>query len=402
MTLRGCIDVFMSMCPPNRKNPSMKKTFQFIIVAVIITFSVSCREQAKVIHKGERKIVGLNIKKDSILLSADSASWNGNFFAAGDYIGFADTYYCSILKFDKKTGEYLGRILGKGKSRAEIPEFMYAYPFANDDSRIILVGSSLDISIYNDTKNVMEYRGLLDFGWDKGSRDDYASFFVYNIMEMTDFGIDIYKTEDNAIVFPLSFVNRNLSEINGERYQKGAIWGKYSLKEKQFKNMLGKYPERYKDNPCPNFEFYRSSPYGDDFLVCHATDSLIYVYDNTMNAVKYSFGYELKDADRNYTGANYENGADCMRADLKHVSVNASLLCTDKYIIRSCFHKILDEQEAFTSFQLYDCATLNLVAEQKVDGIIQFVDADENKIYGVNVKPNKHDTYYLYTFEIAK
>ena len=95
MTLRGCSDVFMSMCPPNRKNPYMKKIFQFIIVAVIITFSVSCREQAKVIHKGDRKIVGLNIKKDSILLSADSASWNGNFFAAGDCIGFADTYYCN-------------------------------------------------------------------------------------------------------------------------------------------------------------------------------------------------------------------------------------------------------------------------------------------------------------------
>lgn len=381
----------------------MKKiSFHFLIAAMTVLFSVSCREQTTAIHKGERHIVGLDIRKDSFLLSADSVSWNGNFFATSDYIGFADKYYCSILKFDKNTGQYLGRVLGKGKSSLEVPEFMYAYPLANDDSRIILVGSSLDVSIYNDAENVMEYRGLLDFGWDKGSKDDYASPYVYNVMEMSDFGIDIYAGEGNTIILPLSFVNRNLTEINGERYRKGAIWGKYSLKEKKFMGLMGKYPDRYMEHPSPNFEFFRSSPYGNGYLSCHATDSLIYVYDHDMNAVKFTFGYEFEDADRSYTGDNYESGAEYMQDDMKRVSLNASLLCTDKYIIRSCFHKILDDCEAFTSFQLYDSTTMDLMAEQKVQGIIQFLKADGDKIYGVNVKPNTNDAYYLYTFEINK
>lgn len=378
-----------------------KIVFHFLIATMMILLSVSCQEQSIVIHKGEKLVTELNIKKDSILLSADSVSWNGNFFSTKDYIGFADTYYCSILKFERNTGKYLGRVLGKGKSSDEIPEFMYAYPLTNDDSKIILVGSSLDITIYNDTENVIEYRGFLDFGWNKGSKDDFSSFYVYNVMEMTDLGIDIYNAEDDFIIFPLSFVNRNLSKVNRERYLKGSIWGKYSLKEKKFKNLMGKYPDRYMNHPSPNFEYFRSTPYGEDYLACHTTDSLIYVYDKNMNKVKYTFGYEFEDADRSYTGDNYENGMDYMMDDMKRVSVNASLLCTEKFIIRSCFHKILNEQEAFTSFQLYDCTNMNLIAEQKIKGIIQFVNADDKKIYGVNVKPNKDDKYYLYTFEIG-
>ena len=156
------------------------------------------------------------------------------------------------------------------------------------------------------------------------------------------------------------------------------------------------------EHPSPILEFFRSLPYGDDYLSCHATDSLIYVYDHDMNAVKFTFGYEFEDADRSYTGDKYESGAEYMQDDMKRVSLNASLLCTDKYIIRSCFHKILDDREAFTSVQLYDSTTMDLVAEQKVQGIIQFLKADGDKIYGVNVKPNTDDAYYLYTFEINR
>lgn len=376
----------------------MNKISRFIVFVIVISqFVISCQNRQSFIHKGVKQFTSYHHKLDSVLISADSISWDGNFFATKDYIGFADKYYCRIFKFDKNSGSLIGSMLTKGHAKTEIPSFMYAYPFANDEKRICIIDASLFMYIYNTESDTIEYRGRIDFAKDEIQKDDFSSPSVYVVMSMTDCGMDAYINDNHEVILPLSIVDRHLSRVDENRYKEGRIWGRYSLDGNKFVELFGRYPHYYLDNMASNFENFRSVPCGDEYMVCHTVDSLIYVYDNDMKSVLYTFGYEFQNADRSYS---YQADNEYMSDDIKRVSLNSSLVCTNKYIMRSCFHKIMDDAQSYTSLQFYDRKTYDLVAEERIQGIIQFFSGDNNKFYGVNIKPNSNDKYYIYTFEI--
>lgn len=362
------------------------KTLNLLFCFVLCLLAYSCGQTSIVEHRGEKKMVCAFSEIDTIQLYADSISWNGNFFSHGDNLCFADRYYTTVFFFDWKDGMVKQKMLKRGHSKNELSNFIYAYHLGGTTNRIVFIDASNSMYIYNTTTSSFEYRGTINMGWQSPKKGDYEDPSVYNLMELDDCGVDFYKLKDNEILMPLSFVNRNLGDIDMSRYKKGHIFGKYNYKKEEFTSLFGAYPKCYIDSPAPNYENFRYVRIGSDFYVCHTVDSLIYVYDEQEN-VKFCFGYEFLGSDRTYSGKKFEQGADYLKDDLKRVTVNAGLVYSEKMnaLLRVSWNKVLSENEQTTSVQLYDCSNFNLIAEKSFVGLIQFLYTKGNTFYGVNM-----------------
>ncbi len=381
------------------------KAIKYLYIFVTCLAMCSCGNEMTIEHKGEKQIVQNFSEIDTIPLISDSISWVGNFFSHENNICFADRYYSSVIIFDWNTGKVIRRLLKKGHSKNEIVDFIYAYHLGGTSDCIVFIDSSKSMHIYNTRTSQFEYRGPVNMGWQSPKIGDYDDPSVYNIMELDDCGVDFYKTNDNEILMPLSFVNRNLDDIDISRYEKGHIFGKYDYKEGIFTSLFGKYPKCYLDSPAPNFENFRFIKVNNDYIVCHTADSLIYVYDNNEN-IKFSFGYEFENADRSYSGKNFEQGQDYITDDLKRVTLNAGLVYSKDLnaLLRVSWNKSTSEDERTTSVQLYECSNYNLIAEKTYPGLLQFFQAANDDFYGVNLlsTDSNNDKFYIYKISIRK
>ena len=352
-------------------------------------------------YKGER-ILTMNISLvDSIRLYADSISWVGNFFSYNGNLCFADQYYCTLFMFDWNSGKLVDKMLGRGHSKTEIEGLRYIYPINNVENKVAIVDNDCRLTIFNTAKKQRESTSfIVDLNNQEEKTSDYASPDVYNIMELSDFGVDLYLLSSNTILIPLSLNDRKLGIINSMRYKKGRILGDFNLKTNTIETVKGQFPHYYLDNPAPNFEHFRYVKIGEKYFVNHTVDSLIYVY-NGLDTLEYTIGKEVIGADRSYTGKHYETEIEFLRDDIKRVSLNSGLLHLTNVdlLLRETVHQLLGDMP-HTSIQLYDYNSGDLVAEQRFIGFIHFLHSDEKYIYAVTGTPNEEDNYQIYIFEI--
>ena len=168
------------MCKPN-----------LLLGMGILLISISCSNNMDAVHCGKRNIDQRVVMLDSFIVNADTISGRGNFFMQDYSIYFADSYYMSIFQYDLTSLSCVNRYLNKGRGPNELSSFLYAYPFKKGDGDWFLIDNSLGMYTYRkEDKRPLTYKGRLNFGWDNLSKDNYDSPSVYNLMEMTDFGID--------------------------------------------------------------------------------------------------------------------------------------------------------------------------------------------------------------------
>ena len=99
---------------------------------------------------------------------------------------------------------------------------MYAYPI-NGSDKYYAMDSSLGFYIYDDRKGQIDKISKLDFGWND-KKQDFDSPALYNLMYMTEFGMNISKVNDSTLMLPVSIIDRNLTNITKKRYEEGHIF----------------------------------------------------------------------------------------------------------------------------------------------------------------------------------
>lgn len=375
----------------------MKRVVRVITLLICILLVFSCSKR-KIVHIGSRDCSEKCLKWETIDIKPDtiSISWNGNFFISMGRLCFADTYYCRLYQFDIESGHFIGMSLGKGHANNEIPDFMYAYPVKNHDELVCFINSSMYMHVFNNRTSKIERKGKIDFGWENIESDNYDSPSIYGIMELTDFGIDIYETENHKLLFPLSMVDRSIKNPR-ERFSKGKIWGVFDSEKFKIEKVFGNYPPIYEDVPTPGFNFFSYSRNDSLYYVSHAIDSMIYVR-NSSGEMIHSFGYDCPIADRKYSKSKDIFESATFEKDLEHVSLNTGLdyIPETNMIIRTI---CLNMQEPRTCVQVYDAKTFNLVNETHVNGVYRYLTYRDGKYIGINLYSDENRSIYSFTIE---
>lgn len=374
-----------------------KHIFLFLSAILLLT---NCTESVTNIeHKGHRLLTKEISNIDTTLIQTDSISWNGNFFVASQNLWFADTYYCQLFEFDWNTGKLIGKHLRKGQAKNEVTDIMYAYTPKNNNNNIYILTSSLYMYIYNIKNNKIEYQQIINFDKEHTKLGDYESPSVYNIMEMSDFGVDIYELSPTRVLFPLSFENRKLNGVDATRYNEGHIWGEYDIEKHSFTQLTGNYPNFYKQNPLPCCESFSYTMNQSDCYYNFFADSLIYVCEYP-DKPKFTFGFDGEQADRSYTNG-YNDDAKYIKDDLTRVSVNSGInyIKETKQLVRTICNKLLDS-DITTTIQIYDTNTFDLIAEKTIPGCFQFKHYSDGNYYGINPMPCNDNKNFIYKFSL--
>ncbi|MCS2499419.1 hypothetical protein NXW59_19015 [Bacteroides fragilis] len=187
----------------------------------------ACSRQAKnVPHSGER-LLNKRIYLDSVVVDASYTSGWGNFYLVDSIITFADTYYSKFYDYKANSGDFVAEHFRKGNGPGELNEFMFAYPIRNKKDQCLIVDNSIMLHSFKQQDYELFHHGRINFGWN-GLCKDYDSPRAYNIMYLTDYGVDFYYLNDSIIAFPVNLIDRFVSEkeIESDRYDKLHIfWG---------------------------------------------------------------------------------------------------------------------------------------------------------------------------------
>lgn len=366
----------------------------------ILLISISCSKSVEIAHYGERKINRKIAMLDSVTIDADSTSGRGNFFMQDSFIYFADSYYMTIFQYDLMSASCRKCYFGKGQGPNELSSFIYAYPFKGKDGECFIMDSSLGMYTYRKGEYSLAYKGRLDFDWEHLSKNDYESPSVYNLMEMTDFGIDLTYLNDSLILLPVSLVNRNLDGISRERYEKGHIFAELNARSMKVERVLGHFPEVYQKKPTPFFEFFQYVMHNDTLYVNHAVDSLIYVYKYPDHLL-YTIGYETHGINRNYTvGYNVEMSN--FKSDIQTVGANSGLLYIpeNRLLLRTT---LKDFKSREVSLQAY--SDNNLILEVDMPAFFKLLGFWNGEFCGVKMLPEEDESgkihFVFYRFKIV-
>lgn len=371
----------------------------YLVLLFIACIATSCNKSIDLPHKGEKTLSSQLSLLDSIVIDVDSISWNGNFFISANNLCFADTYYGQIFEFDWQTGKLINKYLRKGQAKDEVTNIMYAYTAENNRNHIYILTSSMYLYVYNIEENKIEYQNFIDFGKSNAEEGNYESPSVYNIMEMSDFGVDIYELDSLHVLFPMSFVNRRLGGVNESRYKYGHIWGEYDRKEQVFTKLTGNYPQFYHESPVTYCESFSYSMHESDCYYNFFADSLIYVC-HYPNEPMFTFGFDGEIADRSYTIGYYDDSK-YMKDDLTRVSVNSGItyIKETNQLVRTICNKLMNE-DISTTVQIYDCSSYNLIAERTFPGCLQVKYYSQGIYYGINPIARIDNKSYIYKFSI--
>ena len=367
----------------------------FILFLALCLFSCSNEPSS---FKGNK----LNNKEivfvDTIPLTGDSISFNGNFFMQNGRLVFADTYYRTLFFFDTADGKIVDKRLLMGHGHNEINSFMFAYPVKNSDD-IFLLDSSVGLHLLGENGDIRSM-GSINFQWDKVEKGNYESMSVYNIMEMSDFGFRISQINDTTLLLPLSLVWRNLDSSKEDCFKKAHNFGLLNTNTMEVEKVFGSYPKACIDNPSNLMDFFSYDMSGDTIYYNHATDPLIYVYKYP-NTLLYTFGYDAPDVDRNYT-KGYNLDYALMEKEISHVGINTGINFVSE--TNMLFRTMLPGAQVgdFNYLQAYQGN--DLVAETKVPNFFKFLGYSAGKYYGVCMAPQEdadgEEVYFLYAFEI--
>lgn len=366
----------------------------------MLIMSISCSNDAKrVMHHGDILLSKKITMLDSVLIDVGDASGRGNFFMQDSSLYFADSYYMSVFQYDFDSATCVGRYFNRGQGPNELSSFLYVYPFKGSDEECFLLDGSLRMYTYRKGQYSLGYKGHINFGWGNLSRNNYASPSVYNVMEMTDFGIDFTYVNDSTILFPVNLVNRYLNGISKKRYEQGHIFAELDSRTMQVRKVFGRFPEIYEERPTPFFEFFQYALNADTLYVNHATDSLIYVYKYP-DELLYTIGYETAGVNRNYT-VGYDVDISNFKSDIRAVGVNSGLLyIPEKHLLLRTTLKQLSGWKV--CLQAY--ANNNLILDEDMPDAFKLLGFWNGCFYGVKMIPNEdmagNMSFVFYRFKI--
>lgn len=360
----------------------------------------ACSRQAKnVPHSGER-LLNKRIYLDSVVVDASYTSGWGNFYLVDSIITFADTYYSKFYDYKANSGDFVAEHFRKGNGPGELNEFMFAYPIRNKKDQCLIVDNSIMLHSFKQQDYELFHHGRINFGWN-GLCKDYDSPRAYNIMYLTDYGVDFYYLNDSIIAFPVNLIDRFVSEkeIESDRYDKLHIFGELNVNTMIVERITGKMPEIYHEKPIPNFESFRFAMRGDTVYVNHYVDSLIYVYLYPDELI-YTMGFEGRDIDRNYMQTTELDEGKTFMKDYKTVGSSAGLdyVPETNMLIRTYVKERVMRK---TGLQLYQNS--NMLADIDVPNYFMFLGYNNGWYYGVRKLPLETENdirFVFYKFRI--
>lgn len=334
---------------------------------------------------------------DSLKIAADSLSGNGNFYMKDSVLTFADMTLCTLFHFDLNNGKELGHNFDKGNGRNEFASLMYAYPI-NGSDKYYAMDSSLGFYIYDDRKGQIDKISRIDFGWkEKDNKLNFDSPSLYNLMNMTDFGMNIAKVNDSTLMIPVSIIDRNLTNITKERYDKGHIFAEVDSKNFKVTKVFGSFPDVFKEKSSNILEFFQYDKMSDTLYVNHSIDSLVYVYKYP-DTLLYTIGFDVKGAKRDYPERLTKDHS-VFKQDVAKLSINTGLKLDNGYLIRTVMLNMLTGE---TVMQVY--ANTDLVGEFKMPPMFKYLGYYNGYFYGISLLPKQeNDKFYFvrYRFKLS-
>lgn len=351
---------------------------------------------------GIRKPCDVGLEIDSVAANADTTSLRGNFVMLDSTIMFVDQLYCKIFSYDLSNGDLNYTYSGYGQGPNEMTGIMYGSPINPVDTLMWIFDSSYGVYESVPSKNIVSFKGRIDFGWNKPAKDDYAAISNYAPMEMSDFGLKLTCIDDSTILVPLSLINRNFSKTSDVRYEKGRILGRLNINTMEIKELWGRFPDFYTNNPLPFFEFfdYAVDKAHSQILVNHAPDSLIYRYDFNGDLIN-TFGFEPEGINRNYT-KGFDVSSEAFKADMEKVGVNTGLYYDDESQL--LFRTIMkDFTSGVTVMQVYK--DNDLIIEKLMPPYFKLLGKYKNRYYGIRLIPIETDDksqFLIYSFRLPQ
>lgn len=368
------------------------------MIIEILFLSISCHHKPST-HCGENRINNkYSIRWDSLIINADNLSGAGNFFMQDSSLFFADLYHMTVYEYNIFSGEYITEHLGYGSGPNEIPAFLYVYPSNNHMGDWIIVDNSLLMYSYNRKDRILKRLGSINFNWDRMNKS-FNSPSLYNIMEMTDFGIDFTFLNDSTLLLPINVIERFLTNSKSKMFDKGHIIGELDLTTMSITRVVGKYPLIYNKKPNSYFDFFHYILKNDTLFVNHAIDSLIYVYKYP-DKLLYTMGYEYGKINRDYT-CGYDIDMSDFNKDCKTVGYNTGLINIPRtnIFIRTAINNSVENH---TILQIYE--DTDLIYETNIPFVFKIIGYLDGSIYGVNMLPIEDEegnmNLTLYNFRI--
>lgn len=380
----------------------MKKLLMFTVAAGLLTVS-ACSKTTGSGHDGKKTLVVDEVELDSITINADSTGMYGNFMLMDSSLVFVDITQCKIFAFSLDNGELLNTYSQRGQGPGDMQGVMYGTVIEPDGNRMLIVNSSAYVYEFDKSTGEVKPAGRMGIYQDIEDKDNYESPECYFAMTggMDDLGVTTTALDDTTLLVPVVLNNRNLTELSADRYEKGHILAHFDPRTMRVRELKGSFPQWYKDNPMPAFEFfdYAVEPETGVIYVSHGPDSLIYRYDRDYNLIG-RFGLEPQGTDRSYTRGFEKEPYVAFREDIKHVGANTGLYYdpTDRILFRTTMTDFPTGRTILQGYRGDD-----MIMEQEMPAYFKMLGRYGDRYYGVRFKPaeDEDNLYFnLYSFRL--
>ena len=378
----------------------MKHKIVYMIVLLVL---MACHSSDYTEHRGKKMQTMRVTNLDSLWISGDSLTGEGNFFILDSCLYLADRRVGTICGFSLEDGHLVSKELRKGNGRNELPSFMYFYPFRNKPNLWWAVDGSYVFYTYDRVKKELKNHGRMNFGWNERGNVDFDSPSWYGLMEMSDFGVSFTYLNDSSYLIPVNVMHRYIGNHASDQFRKGHIFGKLNSRTMSVERVFGRIPDIYHNRPTTFFDFFHYDMKGDTVYVSHAIDSLIYVYKYP-ETLLYTMGYEGTGVKREYT-ETYELMAN-YRSDVETVGMNTSMSYVPEtgLLLRTMLTNGFTYEEGKTILQVYKDE--DLVLETSMPDYFQYLGYYNGKYYGIrHISLDMEDGqmfFVLYSFRITR
>lgn len=378
------------------------KQFSVLFILPIFILLAGCSQPQRDIPHSGIKDLNLTIGQiDTISIDDEYLSGQYNAFLFDSCIVFADKMQNTLSFYNLTDGSLRDRRLGYGQGPKELISMLYAQPIQGAEGEIAILDASNGLFIYTPQNDSLNYKGIIDFNWGKGNRNDYNDIANYGVMEMSDFAISFAK-RDTTLLVPLSIIGRNFDKVDERRYNDGHIFSNIDLSSVKASNPFGEFPKQYISRPIPFFEFFDFTvdEASGNIIYNFAPDSLIYISGADGTPIK-SIGFEPLDVNRDYT-IGYEADRESFKKDIQKVGVNTGLyLDSDESLLfRTSLHNF---PSGHVTLQVYD-SDGNLVLETNMPDYFKFLGKFDGYYYGTRFIPEEGDgenlSFPVYRFNI--
>ncbi len=367
------------------------KKYSFIILCLLLLCIVYSCKTDTYSCQGEKKLQISSLTLDTINVTApENTSYYGMSGLSGDSLFFYDKAlsYLYHISVDGKTGS---RKLGLGHSSKELPCKNLDVCYDNKEQKLIGLGSTLDVYIYDEPKDVVR---KLDLASEEGKKD-YTSPYAYSTWD------EFIMYANNGKVY-----YNILGEAEGARITDEEDYFKNAaiLMELNLKTGVQKPVGHYSDYYDQNKKHVRHLPHiyfdiDDDgtFYVTFQADPSIYHYSKDFELLD-TFGFEGTDMDTHYSecALGAEGFGNAYVQDMDKVGYYYWLKRANGYTFRS----YRTSGDAVNDrLQVYDCE-YNLIAD--VDVPKNFRVAGYIAPYFITQinTPEEEDNLYFYRFKL--